>query len=195
MAGRNATLSILKTSDSSAGEIPERQDTEKRLEFLCPGKLKKPECVRSDRVASKKWDQITKIYKQAEFKLVGEGDDATLTRYCLCWSEYLQLVEQRNVISELTPPEKEDRDAISEETEQARGKKVADLIWKKIDYILSTDGILKIDAAINSKIATINALEDRLFLNPLAKIKNIIKLKDTVKEQTSEMAAAGFGDI
>lgn len=48
-------------------------------------------------------------------------------------------------------------------------------LFRKIDYIISTDGLLTVETAINKKMDMLIKMEDRLFLNPLAKIKNIPK--------------------
>ena len=46
---------------------------------------------------------------------------------------------------------------------------------KKIDYLLSSDGLLTLESAINKKMDMLIKMEDRLFLNPLAKVKNVPK--------------------
>jgi hypothetical protein len=46
-----------------------------------------------------------------------------------------------------------------------------------MEYIMSTPGLIAIDKAINAKLAELDRLDDRLFLNPLAKVRNVPKKK------------------
>ena len=48
-------------------------------------------------------------------------------------------------------------------------------IKKQLRDIISVSGILSIETAINKKMDMLIKMEDRLFLNPLAKIKNVPK--------------------
>ena len=61
--------------------------------------------------------------------------------------------------------------------------------FEKIDYILSVAGLLALDKAINAKMDALVKMEDRLFLNPVAKIKNVPK---TPEKKLDAAAERGF---
>lgn len=65
---------------------------------------------------------------------------------------------------------------------------------KLVEYVMlaySTKGILELDKAINAKLTVLAQMEDRMFLNPLAKIKNIPKQE---KEEANAVEKE-FGNI
>ena len=62
----------------------------------------------------------------------------------------------------------------------------------KINYIVSVDGVLKIDSAINKKMDMLIKMEDRLFLNPLSKVKNVPKKEPKTIDPAT---AKGFGNV
>ena len=52
---------------------------------------------------------------------------------------------------------------------------------------------MKMNGAINAKLVGINALQDRLFINPLSRVKTIPKKPQTAP--VDEVADAGFEDV
>lgn len=63
-------------------------------------------------------------------------------------------------------------------------------LLSKRDEIVKQDDIsqiILIDRAINQKISTLNSLEDRLFLNPLSKVKNVPKAQKIEKSTDSDL--------
>ncbi len=53
-----------------------------------------------------------------------------------------------------------------------------------LSQLASIEGILKLETAINKKMDMLLKLQDRLFLNPLAKVKNVPKPKKEEKPQS-----------
>ncbi|MEH7087142.1 terminase, partial [Neobacillus drentensis] len=61
-----------------------------------------------------------------------------------------------------------------------RAEEVDEVNYKALRYLsqlASVEGILKLETAINKKMDMLLKLQDRLFLNPLAKVKYIPKPK------------------
>ena len=170
MGGRNAQpISILKASGRkhlTKAEINHREKSEIRFGET---RLKCPQFIKDDIAAFAKWKEITKLYKDIDF--VSSGDIGLLARYCMTFSEYQKLLEHRKRIDSLDGLNIDELDTL----EQHAGEDVARDLFNKINYILSVDGVLKIDTAINKKMDMLIKMEDRLFLNPLAKIKNVPK--------------------
>lgn len=191
MAGRHAKPIALHLAQGNPNrltkaEIERRKKTEIKLG---DNKLKCPDYVKRDVIAYTKWKEITKIYKDIDF--VSSGDVGLLGRYCKTFSEYHSLVDCREKImnSDLSDDEiKLVNDTLTEEYGERKAKK----LFEKIDYILSTAGVLSIDTAINKKMDMLIKMEDRLFLNPLAKVKNVPKKEP---EQVDQLAAKGFGNV
>jgi phage terminase small subunit len=151
-------------------EIADRQAAEIKIEG---GTLRCPDFVKSDPVAFKRWRELKKLFRG--FVFVAEADSGCVARYCKTWSEYLSLLSRRARIAEMDYPETDD--AIEQEVEDHEGKRRARKFWEKMEYIMSTPGLIAIDKAINAKLAELDRLDDRLFLNPLAKVRNVPKKK------------------
>ena len=142
-----------------------------------------PDYVKNDVNAYKRWKEIIKIYKEADF--VSSGDVGFLGRYCMAHAEYIELLKRKKRIN-----------SISEDPDEVEG-----YIWDSDDFngrvkkqlsdMISTDAILRLDTAINKKADLLIKMEDRSFLNPLAKVKNIPK-KEEPKQKDED--AYLFGD-
>ena len=65
-------------------------------------------------------------------------------------------------------------------------------MYDKIEYTFSLAGVLAVDKALNAKMSTLVQMEDRLFLNPLAKIRNVPKKE---VKQDDPLGDKGFGNI
>ena len=132
--------------------------------------LRCPSYVKNDVNAFKRWKEIIKIYKDADF--VSSGDVGFLGRYCMAHAEYIELLKRKKRIN-----------GISEDPDEVEG-----YIWDSDDFnvrvkkqlsdMISTDAILRLDTAINKKMDLLIKMEDRSFLNPLAKVKNIPKKEE-----------------
>ena len=65
-------------------------------------------------------------------------------------------------------------------------------MFEKIEYVLSVSGLLNLDKAINAKMNSLVQMEDRMFLNPLAKAKNIPKEES---KKADPLGDKGFGNV
>lgn len=171
--GRNAQpIDLLQANGKkhlTKAEIEQRKNNEIKIggsKLICPSFIK------NDVEAYKKWKEITKIYKDIDF--VSSGDVGVLARYCMTFSEYQNLLKIRSTMSVLDLDTDEEVTTAEILAEEYSIRKVNKLI-NKINYILSTDGLLSIETAINKKMDMLIKMEDRLFLNPLAKVKNVPK--------------------
>lgn len=179
MGGRNAQpIDLLQAKGKkhlTKKEIEARKKSEIKLgskELRCPA------YVKGDTTAFSKWREIKHIYKDVDF--VSSGDTGLLARYCMTHSEYIKLIEMRRHV---------DAAVINWDEHE----KFFPLDFRDgINRILKIDPTLQLDTAINKKMDMLIKMEDRLFLNPLAKVKNVPK-KEEKKEDP--LAGKGFGNV
>lgn len=124
--------------------------------------FKESPAVKSDPVAHKEFLRLKKLYKHIQF--VDGLDEQIINRYCLMVSEEKSLLDLLGKIQE-------DIDAIDDPTERAELYKTYANLMNKLNK--TRDMLLKI--------------EDRLFLNPTARVKAIPK-KPPEEEKESPMA-------
>ena len=145
-----------------------------------------PSYVKRDPVAYAKWKELVKEYKaaaEAKIDIVRSSDAGILAMYCKTFSEYQTLLAAQQRVTEIHY----DCDALDEyigDQDDFNFK-----IKKQLRDLFSVSAILSIESAVNQKIGMLLRMEDRLFLNPLAKVKNIPK---PAKE---EKPASKFGAI
>jgi len=139
--------------------------------------LKCPDYVKNDVNAFKRWKEIIKIYKDADY--VSSGDVGMLARYCMTHSEYLRLLDSRKHLEALEADWSQYGDILPEDFSY------------RIDQILKLNPLLQLETAINKKMDMLLKLEDRAFLNPLAKVKNVPKKEPPAQEDPN---AGMFGD-
>jgi len=169
MAGRNAKPIQLHMQNGNKrhltkAEIEQRQTQELRLGDK---KMKCPDFVKDDVQAYKKWKELIKLYADIDF--VSSGDIGMLARYCVTFSQYLKLLERLKRIKGIAEePDDVDELVLSMDELTAR-------IKRQLIDMVSTDGVLRIEKAVNQKLDILMKMEDRLFLNPVAKVKNIPK--------------------
>ena len=129
---------------------------------------------------------MVKLYQG--FNFVRSGDVGVLERYCVAYAEYLDLVEHRQRIREIKI-DGMDESLLTAVLPEVYSRQRAVKTFEKIDYILSVAGLLALDKAINAKMDALVKMEDRLFLNPVAKIKNVPK---TPEKKIDAAAERGF---
>lgn len=184
MPGRNAKPIGLHLAEGNPNnltkeQIKQRQEAEVKLGANDISKLKKPSFVTRDKVANAYWNQLIKEYKTAAdqgIELLSSSDVGMLALYCKTYSEYENLLKAYQRI-----------DSIAQDSDP-----LYKYILEQDDYVMkamtqiaqlaSIDGILKIETAINKKMDMLLKMQDRLFLNPLAKVKNVPKPKEKPKE-------------
>lgn len=171
MAGRHAKplqLHLLNGNKRhlTKEEIAEREEQESKLRSKV--KTYKPNpMVKKDAVANAMFKKLKKLYESIEYV---EGlDENVINRYCLLHAEYIRLIEMRQELEERY-------------TETEFEKK-----------IMIADRITDADSQINKKMDLLLKLEDRLFLNPTARIKNVPKKKEDPKEPSKFEKM--FGDV
>jgi phage terminase small subunit len=175
MAGRHAKPIQLHMQDGNKrhltkAEIEQRKNSEVRLGDK---KLKCPDFVKSDIAAYKKWKELICIYKDVDF--VSSGDIGMLSRYCMTYGEYLELLKQKKRI-----------ERFEIDYEQLLAHFNPELL-EGLDAFFKFGPVMQLDSAINKKMDQLTKMEDRLFLNPVSKIKNVPKKIE--KEQVDENAA------
>ena len=143
-------------------------------------KFTAPDAVKNNKAAMEKWGEVTKIYLESGLMLVSSTDNGVIGRYCLMYADYLDLVEQRRIISGLEFPKEEAQD-LSEMTEKLLTRKKAERLYTMILYFSSLDGVLKLDKAINAKSKSILDIEDRIYLNPASKVRTLPIKRKPVK--------------
>ena len=196
MAGRNAQPIDMLTAKGkkhlTKAEIEHRKKSEIKLgkdRLVCPM------YVKTDTVAYKKWRDLISDYNKAKaqgVELVKSSDAGILARYCKTFSEYQTLLRAHQRITEIHY----DCDDLNESIDGVDIKS-GDAIFsykvkKQIRDLFAISGILSIETAINKKMDMLLKMEDRLFLNPLAKVKNVPK-KEEKKEDP--LANRGFGNV
>ncbi len=154
-------------------EIQQRKDSEIKTGT---NSLRCPDYVKRDIHAYKKWKEIIKVYKDVDF--VSSGDVGMLARYCMTHSEYLKLLEQRERI---------ERFEISYERLQEHFD--VELL-EGLDAFFRFGPVMQLDTAINKKMDLLLKMEDRSFLNPLSKVKNVPKKP---KEEKTPSRFGRFG--
>lgn len=177
--GRNGQpIDILTASGKkhlTKEEIQQRTDSEIKTGTH---NLRCPDYVKGDILAFKKWKEIMKVYKEVDF--VSSGDVGFLARYCMTHSEYLRLLDNRKHLEALEADWSKYEDILPEDLEF------------RIENILKLNPLLQMEAAINKKIDLLIKMEDRSFLNPLAKVKNIPQ-KPKEDKPVSKFARFGAG--
>lgn len=193
VVGRNAKPIDLIMADGNKrhltkAEIEHRKNTEIRFgndKLVCPKHIK------NNKNAYAKWKELIRLYK--DFNFVASGDIGMLGRYCMAYSEYLDLIERRAIINQLSINIEEHYCIEKELKDEGVPEKRIEKMIEKYEFILSIGGLIALDKAINAKMDALVKMEDRLFLNPLAKIKNVPKKPP--EEEKTELDQNGFGDI
>jgi phage terminase small subunit len=152
-----------------------------------------PGFVRRDPAARAKWYELKKLYADVRVDFVTSGDIGHIARYCKLYAEYLRLVKHRESINKIEPLSSVEEAVVKEDIEDRLGARRAAKMWQKIEYIMSVDGLIDIDSAINKKAVLLTAMEDRLLLNPLAKIRAIPRQKK--ESERDPLEKEGFGNI
>ncbi|MEY9097046.1 terminase [Paenibacillus sp. RC84] len=184
--GRNAKPAALHIAEGNPNrltkaELAARQSGEVKLGKHELDKLKKPAFITKDKVANKLWKDLIDEYKSAAdqgVELLTSSDVGLLAMYCKTFAEYDRLLEQYQRLDKITI----DEDVLHEFIERAEDAE--GMNFKALHYLsqlASLEGILKVENAINKKADMLLKMQDRLFLNPLAKVKNVVKPKEKEK--------------
>lgn len=206
MAGRNAKPIGLHLAEGNPGrltkeEISRRQESEMKLGVQDLAKIKAPAIVNKDKNAKRHWNALMKDYKAAAangFEILTTADIGVLAMYCRTYSEYEYLLDARQKIQEIEVDSAvfdEYFDRI-EEMIMEQDADPAAFGLKAQQYLAnmaSIDGVLKIETAINKKMDSLMKMQDRLFLNPLAKVKNVPKAPPKKNPEEPQSKFGKFG--
>lgn len=150
--GRNAQpvdlLAVRGKKHLTKTEITTRKKQEAKLRSGIRTFRPSPQ-VKNDLIAHAMFKKLHKLYRSIEY--VERLDENVINRYCLLHSEYTRLRDMR-------------QDLMDQYT-------AAD----PVERLALTDRILELDKRIEKKMDLLVKLEDRLFLNPTARIKNVPK--------------------
>jgi phage terminase small subunit len=169
-------------------EIKHRQENEIRLGTP---DLKMPPSVRRNPVAKKKWKELEELYKGFDF--VSSSDVGIISQLCLAYAELDNLLGHLRTLELIEPFDPLEKEEVEREWSGKMGQVAIRNMWRKIDFCISMGGILAVNKAIDAKRSIIRSLEDRLYLNPLAKNRNVPK-KPAEPEETP-LQKAGFGNV
>ncbi|MDR4997882.1 terminase [Brevibacillus parabrevis] len=198
--GRSISLHIAEGNPNrlTKAQIQHRQENEIKLGKSDLDKLKPPSFVKNDVVAYSHWKQCLKEYKAAaeqNIELLTSSDVGLLAMYCRTYSEYEKLLNQYQKLEKIAI----DQDVFEEYFDEIYAKAEANDEDVKafglraqmyLSQLASVEGILKIETAVNKKMDMLLKMQDRLFLNPLAKVKNVPKPK---KEEKPASKFGKFG--
>lgn len=164
MAGRSSKpVQLLKLEGKSHRTKEELKHREKAEQSLYTGmSFKESPAVKSDPIAHREFLRLKKLYKKIEY--VDGLDEQIINRYCM-------LISQEQALAKMTERMRQDIDAVDDVEDRLR---IYESIAGVTDRVMKTrDMLLK--------------LEDRMFLNPTARIKSIPK-SPPEKKQESAMA-------
>lgn len=183
-------------------EIQARKDNEIKLGKSELDKFKPPSFVKNDVIAFSHWKQCLKEYKVAaeqNIELLTSSDVGLLAMYCRTYSEYEKLLNQYQKLEKIAINQDVfeeyfegiyEKAAANHEDVRAFGLKVQ----MYLSQLASIEGILKIETANNKKMDMLIKMQDRLFLNPLSKVKSVLKPKKEEKPASKfEKFGAGRG--
>ena len=94
-----------------AEELAEREDAEIKMGDL---NFKAPDDIKKNKLALKKWKEVTKIYQDAGLTVVSTTDTGAIARYCILYAEYWELQEQRRQIGALDFPANDEAEIMAE---------------------------------------------------------------------------------
>ncbi|MTI95191.1 MAG: P27 family phage terminase small subunit [Firmicutes bacterium] len=140
------------TRGLTKAEIEARQAHEEKLRSGNTNPKQAPE-VRDNEHAKKMFSRLKKLYKDIDY--VEALDENAINRYCMIHAEHIELRQFRQgLIDQINAPG-------------------ADIDWETRVELL--DRLTKLEVRIEKKREMMIKLEDRLFLNPTARVKNVPK--------------------
>ena len=165
--GRNAKPVDLLVIEGKSHLTKEQIQKRKAAEIKLNGrKIVADDAVMSDQRALKEFNFLKKMYKDLDF--VGTLDSHIINQYCMAVSELDDLVF-----------------AMSQAREKMRN---AGTVTTRKKYM---NQVLELDTEVRLKRAEMLKLSDRLYLNPVARTKNLPKKQD---KKEADPNAGMFGD-
>jgi phage terminase small subunit len=172
--GRNARpvdlLAHMGSKHLTKAEIQHRKDSEIKLGNPDLVKIKPPPFVKNDPTALKCWMELHRELKAAAaegIRFVSTTDAGILGMYCKTCSEYENLLRIYQSLEAIGSDSAALEEYIKNSQEFDHQTK------QQLRSIVSVNGLLRIESAVNRKMGMLLKLQDRLFLNPLSKIRNV----------------------
>lgn len=185
--GRNAQPIDILVARGKSHLTKKQKELRKNAQIRFGGQeINCPDYVLKNGDALDKWAEISTLYDGFDF--VSAGDAGLIGRYCMTYAEYMDLIARRRRIDQIAQNCDDVDQYLSDNDEEFNFH-----LRKKLLDLCSTAGVLSLDTAINKKMEMLIKMEDRLFLNPLAKIKNVPKQQEEMPQDP--MQKAGFGDV
>lgn len=132
--------------------------------------IHEPMTVRRNRCAHEKWLEIIGIFRDTEADFVSSADISILEMYCVTWSEYQELLSVRKELK---------KQMRQKDTDILKGSALANK--------------LNLENNINKKLDMLIKMQDRIYLNPLSRVRNIGRAKQEREE--NPLQVAGFGNL
>jgi len=195
MAGRRGQPIDILVAKKKKHLTKEEKNRRKKGEIkLGSGKITCPMYVYSDKVAHKKWNELMADYNKSKVEgidLMKSSDAGILAMYCKTFSEYQELLNAYQRVGNIhfdCNELDEFLDDLDDEGKCLFSYKVK----KQLRDLFSIGAILTIETAINKKMDMLLKMEDRLFLNPLAKVRNVPKKENPKADPLGDQ---GFGNV
>lgn len=180
MPGRHALpIAVLQARGKkhlTKKEIEERRQAEVKFGAGEIEKLVPPPFVLNDVIAFGYWKQHIKEYRDAAkngVEILRTSDAGLLARYCKTEADYERLLKSYQSIDKIAFDSEKLDDFIDDEDNEFSYK-----VKLQLRAMIAVDGLLRIETAINKKLDMLLKMEDRLFLNPLSKVKNVPKKQE-----------------
>ena len=133
--------------------------------------ITEPGSVRRNKSAHLKWIEIISIYKETAADFVSSADVSILEMYCITWSEYQELLKVRKELN---------RQIKTKGLDSLKGTAFANK--------------LNLENNVNKKLDMLIKMQDRIYLNPLSRVKSIPREAKGEREETP-LEKAGFGNV
>jgi len=162
-------------------EIKMRQESEIKLGKTELKKTRPPQFVKDDIVAYAHWKKLLKEYREAAeqgIELLTTSDVGMLALYCKTYAEYERLLKSYQTIDKIAY----DSEALEEYLNDSEDFNYK--VQQQLRAMIAVDGLLRIETAINKKMDMLIKMQDRLFLNPLAKVRNVPRPQKQDKPQS-----------
>ena len=164
-------------------QIEEKKAAELKLGSEDIEKIEPPGFVKNDLIAYGHWKKTIKEYKKAAkngVEILKSSDTGLLAMYCKTLADYERLQKSYQSIDKIAFDSEQLEDFIDDEDRFSRK------VQNQLRAMISVDGLLRIETAINKKLSVLMSMQDRLFLNPLSKVKNVPKKQDKPPENPAD---------
>jgi len=169
MKGKTPTPAYLQLLEGN-----KNRKTKKQLKDIAESEIKlggkkfeASEMIQADDIALKKWNALIKTYLEYDIDFISDSDSGAIEQYCMSYATVVRL-------------------------EKAK----AEIIKKneKEPAVVVLALVCDIQKAIDTQVKLMLPLSDRLFLNPVSKIKGMRKKQESKVDKSSKIEQQ-FGNI